>query len=82
MFSKYVIQVERISIALYLFGGLADMFLSVMLWFILDERKETAVFVDGDRVYAVTEVIKAKESLNSNDCDDEDRDEDNFAYLG
>ncbi len=57
------------------------MFLSVMLWFIFDESKQTAVFVDGDRVYAVADVIKAKESLNSNDCDDEEQEEESFAYV-
>jgi hypothetical protein len=38
------------------------------MWFIFDESKQTAVFVDGDRVYAVADVIKAKDFLNSNDC--------------
>jgi hypothetical protein len=52
-----------------------------MLWFIFDESKQTAVFVDGDRVYAVADVIKAKESLNSNDCDDEEQEEESFAYV-
>ncbi len=46
-----------------------------MLWFILDDEKSTAVFVDGTRVYAVTDVIKAKESLNSNDNEEQEEDE-------
>ena len=46
-----------------------------MLWLILDEEKATAVFVDGNRVYAVTDVVKAKESLNSIDCDEEGQNE-------
>ena len=35
------------------FGGLADIFLSLMLWFILDDQKQPAVVIDGDRVYSV-----------------------------
>ena len=46
-----------------------------MLWFIFDDEKSTAVFVDGTRVYAVTDVIKAKESLNSNDNEEQEEDE-------
>ena len=34
------------------------MFLSLMLWFILDEDKPKLVQIDGDRVYAVRDVIK------------------------
>ena len=75
IFPNNLIQVNRISSAFYFFGGAADLFLSIMLWFILDEEKATAVFVDGNRVYAVTDVVKAKESLNSNDCDDEEQED-------
>ena len=39
--------------AFIFFGGLADLFLSLMLWFILDSEKATIVLVDGNRVYAV-----------------------------
>ena len=57
---------------LYVFGGAADLFLSVMLWFILDDKKTPMLIVDGDRVYAVTTVIKQTDSLNSLDCDEEE----------
>ncbi len=43
--------------AFYFFGGLADIFLSIMLWFVLDSQKQAAVLVDGNRVYAVADVI-------------------------
>ncbi len=57
--------------AFYFFGGAADLFLSLMLWFILDENKAPSIFVDGDRVYAVEEVSKLKHSTNSYDCEDD-----------
>ena len=75
IFPNNLIQVNRISSAFYFFGGAADLFLSIMLWFIFDDEKSTAVFVDGTRVYAVTDVIKAKESLNSNDNEEQEEDE-------
>ncbi len=43
--------------AFIFFGGLADLFLSLMLWFILDSEKTASIFVDGDRVYSVQDVI-------------------------
>ncbi len=54
----------------YFFGGLADIFLSLMLWFILDSQKQATVFVDGNRVYAVDDVIKVRNSGINEDCDD------------
>ena len=47
------------------------MFLSVMLWFILNDSKETAVIIDGDRVYVVSEVINSEVSLTNIDCEPE-----------
>ncbi len=47
----------RMESAFTFFGGLADIFLSLMLWFILDSQKQAAVLVDGNRVYAVADVI-------------------------
>ncbi len=44
------------------------MFLSVMLWFILDTEKTATFLVDGDRVYRVTDVIKANDSSVNIDC--------------
>ncbi len=35
------------------FGGAADLFLSVMLWFILADKKEATLVIDGERVYSV-----------------------------
>ena len=43
--------------AFLFFGGAADLFLSVMLWFILDDGKKPLFFVDGERVHSVEDVI-------------------------
>jgi hypothetical protein len=39
--------------AFFFFGGMSDIFLSLMLWFILDGEKAAIVLVDGDRVYEI-----------------------------
>ena len=54
------------------FGGLADLFLSVMLWFIFDDGKTPAFDVDGERVYEVKNVIKTNDSAINIDCEDEE----------
>ena len=66
------------SSAFYFFGGLADTFVSVMLWFILDFEQGATVVVDGDRVYAVLDVIRLRDSggINEEDCVTEDQQED------
>ena len=58
--------------AFYILGGLADVFLSVILWFILDTEKPATFFVDGDRVYRVTDVIKTNDSSVNFDCIDDE----------
>ena len=55
--------------AFYFFGGVADVFLSVMLWFILDSKKLPIVYVDGHRIYSVGSVIKVNSSIIDEDCD-------------
>ena len=58
IFSKNKTENYRMQTAFIFFGGLSDVFLSLMLWFILDEDKPQLVQLDGDRVYTVTDVIK------------------------
>ncbi len=70
IFRKNVTQDYRMDSAFYFFGGLADIFLSLMLWFILDSQKQATVFLDGNRVYSVADVIKLQHSVNSEDCKD------------
>ncbi len=49
------------------------MFLSVMLWFILDSEKAATFVVDGDKVYAVRDVVYASfASVNEEECLDEE----------
>ena len=48
------------------------MFLSLMLWFILDSEKAATVLVDGDRVYSVKNVISQRLSGINEDCIEED----------
>lgn len=52
--------------AFYFFGGVADLFLSIMLWFIL--YNETTVVFDAGRVYAVAHVIDTNQSVNFETC--------------
>ncbi len=61
--------------AFYFFGGLSDIFLSLMLWFILDSDKSTTFYLDGDRVYSVRDVINTNHSIVSEDCNEEEEDE-------
>jgi len=56
--------------AFIFFGGLADVFLSLMLWLILDNNISPDVFVHGSRAYQVREVPMARVSIN-NDCQEE-----------
>ena len=71
LFEKQGIQTHRMQTAQYFFGGLADLFLSVMIWFILDTSKAPTVYIDGERVYVVSNVIKSGTTAINNDCGDE-----------
>lgn len=59
------------STAFYFFGGVADLFLALMIWFILDNSKTVAAVVDGDRIYTVKDVIQTTDSLNSLDLEED-----------
>ena len=50
--------------AFYFFGAAADFFLSLTLWFVLRDNATPVLFADGDRVYAVTNVISVRQSVN------------------
>ena len=56
--------------AFYFFGGAADLFLSIMLWFILDDKQAPAVLLDGDRSYSVVEVLRTAQSCEINSDSD------------
>jgi len=56
--------------AFFFWGGAADVFLSLMLWFILDSEKTASVLLDGKRAYAVRDdIINRRSSAINEDCD-------------
>ena len=61
--------------AFYCCGAAADLFLSIMLWFILDEDKPLILVLDGDRTYGVIDVIDARNSVNNVGCDEVEEEE-------
>lgn len=48
------------------------MFLSIMLWFIFDLNKSKTIFVDGDRLYSVVDVVSVRLSGINENCDEEE----------
>ena len=66
--------------AFYFFGGLADIFLSLMIWFILDSDKLPTIFVNGNRVYSVGEVIKLRYSGINVSCEPEEEPDQNNSH--
>lgn len=52
---KNYTQDFRMAAAFNFFGGFADMFLSIMLWFIFDNKP--TLFVDRYSIYAVEDII-------------------------
>jgi hypothetical protein len=48
--------------AYYFFTSLADVFLVVMVWLVLENERPPAVFIDNNKVYAVVDVIKESNS--------------------
>ena len=50
-----------------------DLFLSLILWIILDDNKLAIIFVDGTREYPVLDVIRYSVSVNNDDCDMDDK---------
>ena len=56
----------------FFFGGCADLFLSMMLWTILEKDKKLSFFIDGDRIYSVTDVVRQNSTQLNYDCPDID----------
>ena len=57
LFNGTHIDPWRRQSAFFFFGGLADLFLSVMIWFILDDESTPTIYLDGNKVYPVLDVI-------------------------
>ena len=45
------------------------MFLSLILWFVFDEERSLTVYVDGNRIYSVTEVIDGSVIPINEECE-------------
>ena len=58
--------------AFYFFGALADIFISLILWFVLDSEKPPIFIVDGNYVYSVEDVVFGRQSTINEDCDSEE----------
>lgn len=71
IFSKNKIQYNRMFSAYLFFGGLAEIFLSIMLWFILESKPSHTFIVDGERVYSVAQVLTGRISGINFDCNAE-----------
>ena len=81
LFYKNMDQNYRMQTAFLFFGGMADIFLSVMLWFILDADQSATIVETSGRTYLVTSVIKYNSSTINIDCvEDEALDEPMSSY--
>ena len=70
------LEQNRINTAQCFFAGLVDIFLTVVLFHILDSNKAKAIVVDKGRVYAVINVIDVEQSTSNQDCVTEELDQD------
>ena len=70
LFVRDKTQYYRMYSAFIFFGGAADLFLSMMIWFILDGDKAPLIVVVGDRAYAVEDIIRKNDSTINSNCDD------------
>ena len=48
-------------------GGLSDLFITVMVWFILDDKAKIDIFTQGDRSYAVMNVVRQSRNINEDE---------------
>ena len=63
--SLNLVQDYRSYTAFTFFGGLADLFIMSMIWFVLDEKATPDVFKQGRYSYAVLNVINEDAYLTS-----------------
>lgn len=62
----------RASSAWTFIGGLCDLFLTCMIWFIFDEEQSPSFIADGNNSYAVINVLQASQhSISYDDSDSE-----------
>ena len=65
----------------YRIGGISDLFITCMLWFIFDDKGQPTIFIHGDRSYFSTDVIKSHRLVSSvlNEDIEEEHDELNIS---
>lgn len=66
IFGKTYLLKVRINSAYYFLGGVADLFLTIMMWFIFDENKKISILTDGPFVYEVKSdiIVGVESSIN------------------
>ena len=55
-------------------GGVCDLFLICMIWFVLDESNRTTIYQDSRQSYAIMDVIQPKTSISDTDLNDTEPD--------
>jgi hypothetical protein len=68
---KDLVPAFRASSAWTFIGGVCDLFLTCMVWLILDEKKLPNFVSDGRHSYAVIEVIRPRNSISDDDDNSE-----------
>ena len=63
--SLKTVEKLRSTTAWTFIGALCDMFLTCMLWFILDNNKQNSVYQDRYQTYALIDIIKERDSVRN-----------------
>ena len=62
-------------------GGVSDLFITVMLWFIFDEKSSPIVLTQGRYSYAVMNVVRPT-SVNINEVEEQEDEEEGSRLPG
>ena len=57
--------------AFIFFAAAADLFLTIRVWYILEDKDKVEVIKDGNRAYVIKQVIKTNKMTNTDDCESE-----------
>jgi hypothetical protein len=63
------VEATRAMTAWTFAAGASDIFLTCMMWFILDEKSKSDIFRHGSRSYAVLDVVSSRASVNPSDSE-------------
>lgn len=61
--------------AFIFFAAAADLFLTIRVWYILEDKDKVEVIKDGNRAYVIKQVIKTNRMINTDDCESESQQE-------